>query len=120
MGKNCDVVIITVNAFTDDLIEQARSITAKGGVVVATSLASYGVHNVELNVMMFSMMNQELRGTVFGSENPRIQVPKLLRLHHEGKFNVDDLVTTEYSIDEVEKGYADLKGGKNIRGVVRF
>ena len=120
MGKNCDVVIITVNAITDDLIEAARSITAKGGVVVVTSLASYGVHKVELDLMMFSMLNQELRGTVFGSENPRIQVPKLLRLHHEGTFNVDDLVTREYSIDEVEQGYADLKAGQNIRGVVRF
>ena len=119
-GKNCDVVIITVNTFTNELIEQARSITAKGGVVVVTSLAGHGVHPVELNVMMFSMMNQELRGTVFGSENPRIQVPKLLRLHHEGTLNVDDLITTEYTLDGVEQGYADLKSGKNVRGVVRF
>ena len=42
-GKNCDVVIITV----DDVdrpssLEQARSITAKGGVVVVTSLAPFG------------------------------------------------------------------------------
>ena len=47
-------------------------------------------------------------------------MPKLLRLHHEGKLNVDDLVTTEYALDEVELGYADLKSGKNVRGVVRF
>ena len=37
-GKNCDVTIITVGVLTGELIEQARSITAKGGVVVATRL----------------------------------------------------------------------------------
>ena len=119
-GKNCDVVIVTVNHLTSEVIEQARSITAKGGVVVVTSLAPHDLTSVELNVMLFSMYNQELRGTVFGSENPRIQVPRLLRLHHEGKLNVDDLVTREYSLDEVEQGYQDLKAGLNIRGVVRF
>ena len=119
-GKNCDVVIVTVNKVHSDIIEQARSITAKGGVIVATSLAGWDLTSIDINMQLFSMYNQELRGTVFGSENPRLQVPMLLRLHHEGKFNVDDLVTNEYSIDEVEKGYKDLKDGKNVRGVVRF
>ena len=66
------------------------------------------------------MINQEIRGTVFGSQNPRLQIPHLLRLHHEGQFNVDDLVTHEYTIEEVEKGYKDLKSGANIRGVIKF
>ncbi len=119
-GKNCDVVIITVNKMTADLVEQARSITAKGGVIVLTSLAPFDLTTVDLNVQLLAMYNQEIRGTVFGSENPRLQIPRLLRLHHEGKFDVDALVTSEYSIDEVEEGYKDLKSGKNVRGVVRF
>jgi NDMA-dependent alcohol dehydrogenase len=119
-GKNCDVVIITVGAPTGEIVEEARSITAKGGVVVFTSLAAFNLRDVQLNLFMFSMMNQELRGTVFGSEAPRIQIPRLLRLHHEGKFMIDELVTREYSIDEVQQGYDDLESGKNIRGVIRF
>jgi S-(hydroxymethyl)glutathione dehydrogenase/alcohol dehydrogenase len=120
MGKNCDVVIITVGVLTGELIEQARSITAKGGVIVATSIAPVGQTTVELNVFMLAMMNQELRGTVFGSESPRVQVPRLLRLHHEGKLHIDELVTEEYSLDGVQQGYEDLASGKNVRGVVRF
>jgi S-(hydroxymethyl)glutathione dehydrogenase/alcohol dehydrogenase len=41
-------------------------------------------------------------------------------LHHEGKFFVDELVTREYTIDEVNQGYLDLASGQNVRGVVRF
>jgi S-(hydroxymethyl)glutathione dehydrogenase/alcohol dehydrogenase len=120
MGKNCDVVILTVGVLTQELVEQARSITAKGGVVVVTSIAPYSDKNFDLNMFMFAMMNQELRGTVFGSESPRVQIPRLLRLHHEGKLHVDDLITEEYTLGGVQQGYDDLASGKNVRGVVRF
>jgi S-(hydroxymethyl)glutathione dehydrogenase/alcohol dehydrogenase len=119
-GKNCDVVILTPGRLTGDLIEQARSITAKGGVIVATAIAPFAQTQVELNLAMFTLYNQELRGTIFGSVAPRVQIPRLLKLHHEGKFIVDELVSREYSIDEVNQGYLDLEAGKNVRGVVRF
>jgi S-(hydroxymethyl)glutathione dehydrogenase/alcohol dehydrogenase len=120
MGKNCDVVVITVGVFQGELLEQARSITAKGGVVVVTTLAGFGQVNLDLDVFMLSMYNQEIRGTVFGSESPRLQVPRLLRLHHEGKLPVDQVITKEYTLDEVQQGYDDLMAGLNVRGVVRF
>ncbi len=120
MGKNCDAVIITTGVLTSELVEQARSITANGGIVVATAIAPYNQTSVELNLFMFSMYNQELRGTVFGSENPKSQIPKLLRLYHEGRLVIDELITREYSLDEVQRGYDDLASGANVRGVVRF
>ncbi len=120
MGRNCDVVIITTGVATGELVEQARSITAKGGVVVVTSIAPYNQTSVDINLFMFSMYNQELRGTVFGSANPRYQIPRLVRLHHEGRLKVAELITREYTLDEVQLGYDDLAAGRNVRGVVRF
>ncbi len=120
MGRNCDVVIVATGVLTSELVEQARSITAKGGAVVATAIAPYHQTSVDLNLFMFSMFNQALLGTVFGSANPRHQIARLLRLHHEGQLMVDELITREYTLDEVQRGYDDLAEGRNIRGVVRF
>ena len=114
------MTIITVGVLTGELVEQARSITAKGGVVVTVAIAPYDQTTIDLNLFMFSMLNQDLRGSIFGSESPRVQVPKLLRLHHEGKLHVDDLITQEYTVENVQQGYDDLASGKNVRGVVRF
>jgi S-(hydroxymethyl)glutathione dehydrogenase/alcohol dehydrogenase len=119
-GKNCDVVILTPGVLTGELIEEARSITAKGGTIVATAIAPYGQNDVKLNLFGLSMFNQELKGTVFGSESPRVQIPRLLRMHSEGKLIIDELITREYSLDEVQQGYQDMYAGKNVRGVVRF
>ena len=103
-----------------ELIEQARSITAKGGTVVATAIAPFSQKTVELDLFMFSMFNQQLLGTTFGSVAPRIQIPRLLRLYDEGKLVVDDLITKEYTLDEVQQGYDDVYNGQNVRGVIRF
>ncbi len=119
-GQNCNVVILTPGSLTSELIEEARSILAKGGTMVATGLAPWDQASVNINMMMFTLYNQELRGTMFGSVPPRVQIPKLLQLHHDGKFLVDELVTQEYSIEEVNQAYLDLEHGKNVKGVIRF
>ena len=119
-GQNCNVVILTPGRLTGDLIEQARSILAKGGTIVATAIAPFDQTQVDLNLAMLTLYNQEIKGTVFGSEAPRVQIPRMLRLHHEGKLFIDEIITKEYSLGEVNQGYLDLEEGKNVRGVVRF
>ena len=105
---------------TGELIEQARSITAKGGVVVTIAIAPYDLDDGRSQSVHVLDAEPRSSGSIFGSDNPRVQVPKLLRLHHEGKLHVDDLITEEYTVENVQQGYDDLASGKNVRGVVRF
>jgi S-(hydroxymethyl)glutathione dehydrogenase/alcohol dehydrogenase len=41
-------------------------------------------------------------------------------MYRDGKLKLDELVTREYSLDEIAKGYEDMHAGKNIRGVIRY
>jgi len=65
--------------------------------------------DVNLNLFMLSMSNQSLLGTVFGSVSPRVQIPNLLRLYQAGQLQVDELITQEYTLDQVQNGYDDLE-----------
>jgi S-(hydroxymethyl)glutathione dehydrogenase/alcohol dehydrogenase len=47
-------------------------------------------------------------------------VPKLLKLYQNGMLEIDELVTREYTIEQVQQGYDDLEAGINVRGVVNF
>jgi S-(hydroxymethyl)glutathione dehydrogenase/alcohol dehydrogenase len=38
----------------------------------------------------------------------------------EGKLKLDEMVTTEYTLDEINQGYQDMRDGKNIRGLIRY
>jgi S-(hydroxymethyl)glutathione dehydrogenase/alcohol dehydrogenase len=119
-GDMCDAVILTPGVVTGDMIEPALTLTSKGGTLVVTALAGLMEMDVTLNLFMLSMMNKEVKGTVFGSGNPRYDIPALLSMYREGTLKLDELITRRYKLDEVNQGYRDMRDGKNIRGVIEF
>ena len=119
-GEMCDSVILTPGVVTGDHIEPAMNLASKGGTVVVTALAGMLESEVQLNLFMLSMMNKSLKGTVFGSGNPRADIPELLSMYREGVLKLDELITNRYPLDDVNQGYQDLRDGKNIRGVIEF
>jgi S-(hydroxymethyl)glutathione dehydrogenase/alcohol dehydrogenase len=52
--------------------------------------------------------------------NPQYDIPELLTLYKLGQLSLDDMVTREYSLEQINEGYQDMLKGRNIRGVVRY
>ncbi|HKY14775.1 MAG TPA: NDMA-dependent alcohol dehydrogenase [Microthrixaceae bacterium] len=119
-GEGCNKVILTPGLMKGDLIDPALAITAKGGTVVVTAVANMLDSQVSMNMFLLSMMEKEVKGCLFGSGNPRFDIPNLLMMYREGKLKLDELVTRRYSLDEINQGYQDMRDGKNIRGVIDF
>jgi S-(hydroxymethyl)glutathione dehydrogenase/alcohol dehydrogenase len=119
-GEMCNKVILTPGIMTGDLIEPALSMTAKGGTCVVTAVANMFDQDVTMNMFLLAMMNKEVKGCLFGSGNPRFDVPNLLSLYREGLLKLDELVTRTYTLDQVNDGYADMRDGRNLRGVITF
>jgi S-(hydroxymethyl)glutathione dehydrogenase/alcohol dehydrogenase len=44
----------------------------------------------------------------------------MVELYRSGDLKLDELITTTYTLDQVNQGYQDLLDGKNIRGVIRY
>ncbi|HEY8081771.1 MAG TPA: NDMA-dependent alcohol dehydrogenase [Acidimicrobiales bacterium] len=119
-GRLADATILTPSEVTGDLIMPACRATSKGGRIVVVGLAPHSQTEVSMDLFGFAMYNQSLLGTVFGSQSPRVQIPRILDMYNKGTFLIDELVTKEYSLDEVQLGYDDLEAGRNVRGVVKF
>jgi Zn-dependent alcohol dehydrogenase len=47
-------------------------------------------------------------------------VPLLLSLYQAGALKLDELITRHYQLDEINEAMADLREGRNIRGVIDF
>jgi S-(hydroxymethyl)glutathione dehydrogenase/alcohol dehydrogenase len=120
MGRNADVVILTPGVLRGEMIADACALGSKDARVVVTSISPWHANDVKLNLFNLAMYNQSLLGTVFGSASPRVQVPNLLNLFESGQLKIDEIVTREYSLDEVQQGYEDQAAGTIIRGVVKF
>jgi len=119
-GRNADVVILTPGVLKGDLIAAACALGSKDARIVVTAIAPFDQMDVQLNLFNLAMYNQALLGTVFGSASPRVQVPNLLNLYDAGQLKIDEIITQEYTLDQVQQGYDDQAAGTIIRGVVKF
>ena len=132
----------TVNASSGDPVEQVRSLTGQRGVDYAfeviglpktvrqsfDSLAKRGEAivlgvtpletEVSIPVMPLIFEEKVLKGSVYGSSRPRIDIPKLMNLYRAGKLKLDELLTRTYSFDQINEAYAALDRGEVARTVV--
>ena len=76
--------------------------------------------DVKLNLFDFAMQRKELVGCIFGNANPQVDIPMLLGLYMDGKLKLDEMITTEYTLDDINQGYQDMRDGKNFRGIIRY
>ncbi len=44
----------------------------------------------------------------------------LISMYQAGKLNLDDTVTREYTLEQINDGYRDMLEGRNIRGIIRY
>jgi len=93
---------------------------AKGGRAVVTSASPILQTQVDLSLIDLTMQRKELVGCIFGNANPRRDIPRLLRLYEEGKLKLDELITRQYGLEDVNRGFQDMRAGKNIRGVITY
>ena len=69
-------------------------------------------------VAMVTLFQKRLLGSLYGEANPRSDIPRLLSLYREGKLLLDETVTTEYKLTDINDAYDDMLAGRNIRGVI--
>jgi NDMA-dependent alcohol dehydrogenase len=119
-GRNADKIIVTVGEGKGADLGSYMGMVSKGGRLVFTSVANMNDNDVTLNLFDFAMQQKQLVGTIFGSANPRYDIPKLLGLYRSGQLKLDELVTRTYTLDEINEGYQDMRDGKNIRGVIIY
>ncbi len=117
MAEKC---IITVGEIKGEHVQQAMDVIGKGGRVVVTGMGAATDMDVTLNLFMFTLLQKDLQGAIFGGSNPRFEIPWLLSQYREGKLNLDDLATTTYALEDINQGYQDMKDGKNLRGVILY
>jgi NDMA-dependent alcohol dehydrogenase len=117
-GALADKAIISTSVVDGSMIATVMSLVGKGGRCVVTALGSMTQTDVTLSLFDLTTQQKQLVGSLFGSANPRRDIPRLLRLYMEGKLKLDELVTRTYDLADVNQGYQDLRDGKNIRGQI--
>ena len=134
----------TINAKKDNVVDRVRELTGgrgadyafdaigselttlqivdsirNGGTAVIVGMAAM---NVRAPFTPYTMALQEktLKGTLYGSIRPLVDMPQLVDLYMDGKLKIDQLVSRTYKIEEINEGFRRMLSGEVARGVVTF
>jgi len=118
--RGFDKVIMTTGVGDGDVLGQAFHLGGKRSKIVVTNIHKTAEQSIAVPAAFLTFFEKQLIGSLFGSANPRKDIPRLLELYTQGQLDLDGLVTRTYSLDEINQGYDDMNAGKNIRGVLVY
>jgi S-(hydroxymethyl)glutathione dehydrogenase/alcohol dehydrogenase len=102
-----------------DVMRQALECCHKGwGVSTIIGVAGAGQ---EIKTRPFQLVTGRVwQGTAFGGAKGRRDVPKIVDWYMEKKINIDDLITHQLKLEDINQGFELMRAGKSIRSVVVF
>ena len=117
-GQMADKVIMTPGVLYGDMMALGTQLAGKGSTIVVTALGPITQTESSVNLFELAMWQKEIKGTIFGSLNPRADIPNLLSMYQEGTLKLDELITKTYPLAEINDGYQAMRAGTNLRGVI--
>jgi NDMA-dependent alcohol dehydrogenase len=119
-GEMANVCVITTDVVENPYVAQALSLVGKRGRVVMTAIPHPADRSADIWLFDMLTFEKQLRGSLFGSSNPRSDIFALLELYRSGQLKLDELITREYALEDINQGYDDMLAGVNLRGLIRY
>ena len=75
----------------------------------------------EISTRPFQLVTGRVwKGTAFVGARGRTDVPRIVDWYMEGKIQIDPMITHNFSLEDINKGFDLMHEGKSIRSVVTF
>jgi Zn-dependent alcohol dehydrogenase len=116
-GMGVDVAFEAIGS--PDVIRQAFLSVRRGGRAVVVGVAPFGV-DVSVPACLLPLEERSLIGSLYGSAFMPRDVPRLLELYRRGKLKLDELVSREIRLEDINAGLEALESGGVLRSVVVF
>jgi S-(hydroxymethyl)glutathione dehydrogenase/alcohol dehydrogenase len=98
--------------------EQAIQMARKGGTAYMIGIHKPG-GSIAVDALMDLVVRQvTVKGVYMGSSNIKHDIPMYAELYLQGRFNLDDLISREINIAEINDAYLELKRGAIARSVI--
>jgi S-(hydroxymethyl)glutathione dehydrogenase / alcohol dehydrogenase len=116
-GRGADYTFeaVGVPALQEFALEAIRP----GGMVVLAGLSPMGT-GTNLPGAIITRQEKTVKGSYYGTVNPQRDFPLLLDLYMAGRLKLDELVSREYRLDQINEAFAAMLAGEVARGVIVF
>ncbi len=116
-GRGADIVFeaIGVPAVQEMALETVRP----GGMLVLVGIAPMGT-TTNFPGAILARQEKRVVGSYYGSAHPRRDFGMILDLYVAGRLKLDELISREYALEEINEAYAAMLTGEIARGLIVF
>src|SRR5258708_14292090 len=100
-----------------DTIRATYDAVRRGGTALIVGVRHPEQQGVS-NAYEFAYGAKTLRGTWFGSGDPRIEFPRLLTLWNAGRLALDAMISSRSRLADINSAFAELQAGRSTRIVL--
>jgi S-(hydroxymethyl)glutathione dehydrogenase/alcohol dehydrogenase len=104
---------------TPQTIRAAWDATRRGGTTVVVGAGRLDAM-VEFSAFELFYMSKTLKGCWYGSANVRTDFNKLLRFWHQGKLDLEGMITRRIDLSEINEAFTACAKGEVIRSLIEF
>jgi NDMA-dependent alcohol dehydrogenase len=117
-GRGADVAFEVIGL--GPTIEQAFQMTRRGGQAVIVGVPAFDVTMQITPAMDLLFQEKQIRGCWYGSSNVHRDVPALARLYADGTLLLDELISQEIRLDQVNDALENMGSGEIARSVIKY
>jgi S-(hydroxymethyl)glutathione dehydrogenase / alcohol dehydrogenase len=115
-GRGADVILEAAGSAA--AFRQTTEAVRAGGQVIW--LGKIDVTN-DVSFRWGSLMGEKrLRRSSYGGARPLRDFPMLARAYLDGRLKLDELITARMKLEDINRGFDDLREGRSIRTVIEF
>jgi NDMA-dependent alcohol dehydrogenase len=100
-----------------ETVRQAFECLRKGGTAVAIGIAPKGAL-ISIPPQHLVYGERRLMGSFYGSTRPRADFARFVDLYLAGRLKLDQLVTREWRLDQINEAFAAMNAGEVARGII--
>ena len=103
-----------------ETIEQTIGMTRRGGEAILVGVPRMDVMLSLPAFLGVVLQSKTIKGCWYGSSNVQKDVPKLVELYKSGQLKLDELISREIKLDDVNEAFEAMKTGEIARSVITY
>lgn len=116
-GRGADHVFEAVGL--PSIQEAALQAARPGGSLILVGLSPMG-SGTNLPGAIITRQEKVIKGSYYGTVNPSRDFPLFIDMYVAGRLKLDQMISQEYSLDQINHAFDAMLGGEAARGVIVF
>ncbi len=116
-GRGADYVFVAVGSSA--AVTLGFDLIRKRGTVVIVGIPKSGT-TAPLPIGQIAVREQKVIGSLMGSTQLCVDIPRLVKLYQSGRLKLDELITARYPLERINEAIEATERGEALRNVIMF